>query len=1176
MTIGTQQHGSVDDEALSRHEAGLSGSLWTSRRTEHPSSMLPEPGNYLDPKLRPNPAAVAAIMGHFAEDARAVPHASGREPRVVIDSRPTEHRTEEHAAKEQGDSKQRALKEREEDPPPEGIGEGSGPPPADAGGSAAGGHPAAAGDGDTPERAGGSESLHGKPHPDEAQPAEAHQPKPQRADGYPAEAHHADAHHADAHHADAHHADAHHADAHHTEAHPAEPAQTEHSLAVAEDPGGAEEGEGSEAASAQAADGEGDLSAGRAEAQALAGQIRAHAQEEAAKLRMAGERQAAQIMQGAHSSKAQIDQQATAAQASAHAETARITQALSVQGAQQVTGAQQQAAAATAALTAQSAAREQEVGAQARAHQTRFTQQGNIEAARPVEILQRESLRGQQDIARRAAQTQQDGRAVAARYPGGDEKAQDQRRAAQQVGDDTAADIRGKGPSVASEVQSRGQDLVGKQRAFIASVAERMLQAAPQLVIAVRQLGQTAEAQLRTGGSTVAAQLRQQQGQSRQAAATTQQGALGRLRSTAAAAGRSLLVGAEQQAAQVRAQAHQASAVVRQRGELAAGMLLRAPRPTPSAARRFAADAQQQVAQGANQIEGRLVAAGTQVRGMLGQLAQGVRPQLDSVLGTLRGGLGRIVTTARSSGQQILSRYTATVAQLKTATAAQQAQVAQDGLRSFQQGADEATQRTQGANERYRAEVANGVDQSVQKATEPAGKAKGNAQEAAERAGREHEKSLLGQILSGIWSAIVGIVKGLIIVVAVALVIAAIAAAFGVALTAAGAMLIAGGIMLAIGGTLAYMNRRAHGQGVGSSLFGAAMDSIGITGVKESITGRDDITGEKLNAEQRTERGVTGGFQLVMTVIGVRDAFTAPIRSPQGFSGNPGVLGRIRQGTGGVLSELTGIGLKKSEGKPAQEGSPGRGAEREAQGSAEPGRSESAKPETAEGEAGSRSSERTPEQGSGDTESTGKGHDPVTDDPARGISGEKPTMKSEGTSLDGENFSMEFRRDLSGRAQGLVRALEKRGWVRIKQIHPDDLVSISKWFNKEIGVLQDAVTGRLRLVLGNETGILKGQIRQGEVFVVHTHPVHISRAEHFKIDLQNALPHTEAVVDWSGNIVYFNNRGVLNTPSSSGALQPMPQTYKAAFLDSKGNIVGYARITCFDNGTGGTRIVVSE
>ena len=182
-------------------------------------------------------------------------------------------------------------------------------------------------------------------------------------------------------------------------------------------------------------------------------------------------------------------------------------------------------------------------------------------------------------------------------------------------------------------------------------------------------------------------------------------------------------------------------------------------------------------------------------------------------------------------------------------------------------------------------------------------------------------------------------------------------------------------------------------------------------------------------------------------------------------------------------------------------------------------------------------------------------------DYARGVTEISPRMQNVVTSAEGVRLHMDFRRDLSGLAQGLVRTLERQGFVRVNSIHPSDLVAISKWLGREIGVLQSPYHSKLRLVLGTDTGVLTKQIKPGEVFVVHTHPVFRSQKSHFDLDIPKAAKHLEAVVDWSGQIVYFNKGGVLNPPNSLGTgLQSMPATFKAGFIDAQGHITGYAKI----------------
>lgn len=177
----------------------------------------------------------------------------------------------------------------------------------------------------------------------------------------------------------------------------------------------------------------------------------------------------------------------------------------------------------------------------------------------------------------------------------------------------------------------------------------------------------------------------------------------------------------------------------------------------------------------------------------------------------------------------------------------------------------------------------------------------------------------------------------------------------------------------------------------------------------------------------------------------------------------------------------------------------------------------------------------------------------------------RPELENVSTSLDGHTFQNDIRK-MSPSARHIIRQLEKKGWVRVSEISPADLVEISKWFEKEIGVVQSPY-GSLRVILGTEKGVLTKQILPGELFLAHTHPVVTTLKSHFDLDLQNAGRHVEAVIDWSGHITYFSRSGIKNSTGLHGVVEPLIN-YRAAFLSDSGDIVGYADIDIVDQATG--------
>jgi hypothetical protein len=187
---------------------------------------------------------------------------------------------------------------------------------------------------------------------------------------------------------------------------------------------------------------------------------------------------------------------------------------------------------------------------------------------------------------------------------------------------------------------------------------------------------------------------------------------------------------------------------------------------------------------------------------------------------------------------------------------------------------------------------------------------------------------------------------------------------------------------------------------------------------------------------------------------------------------------------------------------------------------------------------------------------------------ARGVDSETTT-----TSLDGAEFHNDIRK-VSPAARHVIRQLEKQGWVRVDQIALDDAVVISKWFGKEIGVVQSPY-GRLRIILGTRNGILSKDVRAGEVFVLHTHPTMVSKKGHFTLDLATAGKHVEAVIDWSGNVTYYSKSGIKNPISAGGTVEPLLD-YHASFLDGAGNVIGFARVDLLEVPGGKVNVKVRE
>jgi hypothetical protein len=102
----------------------------------------------------------------------------------------------------------------------------------------------------------------------------------------------------------------------------------------------------------------------------------------------------------------------------------------------------------------------------------------------------------------------------------------------------------------------------------------------------------------------------------------------------------------------------------------------------------------------------------------------------------------------------------------------------------------------------------------------------------------------------------------------------------------------------------------------------------------------------------------------------------------------------------------------------------------------------------------------------------------------------------------------------------------------------EDLRQASEFNGREIAVVRD-VDGQLIAIQGTEDGILKGHMKPGDEFLIHTHPVYESQRGDFTTDIRNATDRTEAVVDWGGNVTYFNRAGVIENPTAEQIAEVM-------------------------------------
>ena len=128
----------------------------------------------------------------------------------------------------------------------------------------------------------------------------------------------------------------------------------------------------------------------------------------------------------------------------------------------------------------------------------------------------------------------------------------------------------------------------------------------------------------------------------------------------------------------------------------------------------------------------------------------------------------------------------------------------------------------------------------------------------------------------------------------------------------------------------------------------------------------------------------------------------------------------------------------------------------------------------------------------------------------------------------GQTVSLAYN-NLSSGAARLVNGLQKTKRMKVGSgIKADDLRQASIFMNRELGIARNRL-GNLVAVRGSSR---KVNFRGSDMPLVHTHPVFQSHNSHFLGDIRHARDHVEAVIDFGGNVTYFNQRGIILSPIS--------------------------------------------
>jgi hypothetical protein len=499
---------------------------------------------------------------------------------------------------------------------------------------------------------------------------------------------------------------------------------------------------------------------------------------------------------------------------------------------------------------------------------TGFSTEADALVAAPAEQVTTTVAGAQADIAAAATTAEQGGASVASGY-GGSEPGQAAAAAAREVGVETAADIRAKAPSLGDEVRTQATDLAADHAETRATVEGSLTDVGAEMATRFGDLNQGATTAVAGSGAEAAAAL----GTLRQAGddqlgaveqsvgAALAEGAVG-IAEGAATTTEAAASGVEQLGARAAADVRSVGA------QVAAG--IGGPSVDGVAAAEVAATADGALADAAAAVHDGIDVAVTDHQAAMtsagdGQAALWSQAQPDQAVDGVHDATSTAVTDvegARAEATRVVSADAVTSA----------TSFGDEAVASGQEGADEAASAMERGNQDFAQTVSTATTSAVSTAVAPASTVSTQAQTAASQAEASAQEPGWLNVLKGIGRAIASIVVGLVkfvALVAVIAVLAVIAVKLGIiaAVSLAACALVAGVIMLLYGIYEAYNARRDEGSGILASLGLGLLDAIGITAIREAISGYDSHTGRELDAGERTERGILGVFGVVMTIL---------------------------------------------------------------------------------------------------------------------------------------------------------------------------------------------------------------------------------------------------------------------------------------------------------------------
>ncbi|WP_200978593.1 DUF4157 domain-containing protein [Echinicola sp. 20G] len=501
------------------------------------------------------------------------------------------------------------------------------------------------------------------------------------------------------------------------------------------------------------------------------------------------------------------------------------------------------------------------------------------ESNQPKVISEEEVARAKSELEAAAGQAEADGESVARRYTSNEDPAPDQRRAAREVGRESASDIRKKIPAVREKLNEKAAEYEERYKGYAPKVHEKIDEVRESLITPINEVASSTKATLDSQKEVALQAIDKRLSADTEALEAAKNKSITSVQQEGEMTISNIMETSETAI----------SGINDQKVEILSNLdSIKTETEEVVKAEEFPHVPAIEEIISSSMTNIQLVASNgiTQLNSLFDETMN----TMDQINSAFDETSNQIVSGAIQQGQEATSKGIAAITQTsaKCSTDAQasianmttqQKGIIQDGFAQIDKGIGEAKEEMKAVTKEFRGEAKEATDQSIEDAKKPL---TDDTQTRAEAAAQDLE----GSWLDGVIAAIGELLVGFLILVAIALVVAALTG-----LTLGGALLVVGAVFLVVATVVAYQMRSDQFQAMGrdagffETLTYALSDATGITGIVEGVTGTEFVTGRDISDAERGKRFTVGAVTLFGIIMGGRAAV-------KGFRGPPGTFMR--------------------------------------------------------------------------------------------------------------------------------------------------------------------------------------------------------------------------------------------------------------------------------------------